>query len=271
MSTYTSQEEKIILKDNNEIIFIDLENNRNVKVLIIDNLPNLKDIHMNVNENLYVSISNCVNLDNIIYGTINHKNIEYASYFYLGAKLNSLKHVRLLYFKTVKIENEILHNLESLDFSYIKELICDFNNFPMLSRLTLENVSTANLILTFETISFLVISSCSFENVEILGKYHINDFQFNNNKYKSLKIEHDIRVSNLVLYKSSDKVIPYISLSDDIDKNLAIFINMYNVYDSQYKYFIERNLSKIYLINEKHEQITLDDVRFDIPQKKRAR
>jgi len=270
MSAYTSQEEKVILKDNDEIISIDLNNNPNLKVLIIDNLPNLEKIDFFINEGLYVSISNCEKLTNIItlYGLLFHN--VYGSYFYLGENLKSLERINIYHFNTIKIADEVFDKLKDLTMTHIKSLICNFKNFPKLNTLALAYVEISDLIVDSGRISLFSLSHCSFENIEITGKGHINSFEFYNNEYKSLKTENPIKSSYLILY-NDNKVVPYIPLSDEIDDDLKFFINMDNLYDSKYKYFIERNLSKVKIYNRRHNKITLDDIKFNVPQKKRAR
>jgi len=272
MSAYASQEEKVILKGNDEITSINLDDNLNLKVLIIDNLSKLEDVEICINEGLYVSISNCQKLTNIInyYGLLDYN--EYGSYFYLGENLKSLNRIVLSNFKIFKLADEIFDELEYLILSHIKSLICNFRNFPKLNELKLEHVESSDLIIDSETISFLDISDCSFENIEIIGNGNINYFDIVNTEYNSLKTENPIKAANISLYNDNNKMIPYIPLCDEIDKVLKFFINIDNVYDFEYKYFIERNLSKIELVNKLTlDKITLDDMKFNVAQKKRAR
>jgi len=270
MSTYTSQEEKIILKDNDEINSIDLENNLNLKVLIIDNLSNLEKIEIPITEGLYVSISNCEKLKKIF--TYCDYYDVYGSYFYLGENLKYLEIISLQYFNTVKIVDQVFDKLKDLSMDYIKSLICDFKNFPKLYFLRLYHVEYENLIVDSERICLFSLLWCSFENIEITGKGNIKFFEFNNNNYKSLKVEQSIKTINITLYNADNRMIPYIPLSDEIDKILNFCIGVDNVYDYQYKSFIERNLSKINLIDySSEEEISLDDMKFNVPQKKRAR
>jgi len=269
MSTYTSQEENIILKDNDEILDIDLERNHNMKVLIIDNLPNLEMIIIRLTDGLYISISNCEKLK-IIITSKRLEELIYGSYFYLGENLKSLKLIDSLFFKTLKIADEIFDKLKSLNLVHVKNLICNFKNFPKLNKLNLDYVNTSNLIVNLETIKFFIISNCLFENIELIGKNNMDSFELLGNKYKSIKTEHPIKTKFLDLY-DKDKFIHYIPLSDDIDDVLNFHIDIDNLYDSEYKFFIERNLSKINIIDEDYEDLTLDDMKFNIPQKKRAR
>jgi len=273
MSVYISRyEEKIILKDNDEIAYIELIDKADKKVIIIDNLPKLKNFNTPVTNEIYVSISNCekiTHIDSMRYSLIDN---QYRSYFYLGENLKSLYYTDLAYFKTVKIANEIFNKLETLILTKIKTLICDFKNFPNLKKLCLEYLTINNLIVNSEIINYLTISYCSFENIEIIGKGNIKKIEFNDNEYKSLKIEYPIKVSKITLYNDDNRMIPYISLSDEIDKTLKFYLNIDNLYDYQYKFFIERNLSKIILLDYKtNDKLTLDDIKFSIPQKKRAR
>jgi len=274
MSNYTSQEENIILKNNDEITSIDLENNSNLKVLIIDNLSKLESISIYVTDGLYVSISNCEKLtdikNSITYFLI--KDNQYGSYFYLGENLKSLDYIYLSFFKTVKMSNEIFNKLSFLSLKRINTLICDFKNFPNLTTLCLVNITISNLIVDSERISLLLLSRCSFENIEIIGKGSIKRFEFNNNNYKSLKVEQSIKATHISLCNDNSKLIPYIPLSDEIDKILKFCIGVDNVYDYQYKFFIEKNSSKIILINDKnYDELTLNDMKFNVLQKKCAR
>jgi len=270
MSTYTSQEDKVILKNDDKITSINLDNNPNLKVLIIDNLSNLETVNIAVTDGLYVSISNCVNLITI---SDTHRYLNknrYGSYFYLGENLKSLKHIELFFFKMIKMADGIYNNLKSICFVYIDNLICNFKNFPKLKSLTIPHVSTQELIINSNIMKNLTISDCSIDNIEILGKCHIYKFVFVNNKYKSLKIENPIKSASLSLY-DNNKTVSYIPLSDEIDKTL-LNIDKDNIYDSEYKFFIERNISKLGICNYRtSEKITLDDIKFDIPQKKCAR
>jgi len=263
MSTYTSQEEKVILKDNHEIAFINLENNPNLKFLIIDNLSNLERIEIPIKEELYVSISNCEKLKKIV--TSCDYDV-YGSYFYLGENLKYLEIISLKNFNTIKIVDQVFDKLEELIITHIKSLICNFNNFPKLNSLVLENVVATNLIVDSEKISFLNISNCLFENIEITIKGNIKYFEFNNNEYKLLKTENPIKVEWLILRNdNNNKIFPYIQLSDEINGNLKFFVNIDNLYDYEYKYFIERNLSKVKIYNRYHKLITLDDIKFSVP------
>jgi len=273
MPNYTSEEEKIILKNNDEITSIDLEDNLNLKILIIDNLSKLEKVTICVNDRLYVSISNCEKLTNVFNFHITFNYNLYGSYLYLGENLKSLNSISLSNFTIFKLADEAFNELESLTLSDINSLICNFKNFPKLDYLRLANLNTQNLILNSETISYLDISRCSFENIEIIGNGNINYFEFNNNEYKSLKTENPIKATDISLHNdNNNKTVSYIPLSDEIDEVINIKINIDNVYDSEYKYFIERNLSKINLIDyDSYDEITLDDIKFSVPQKKRAR
>jgi len=273
MSVYASQEEKVILKDNDEITSIDLEYNRNLKVLIIDNLPNLETVNISITDGLYVSISNCEKLTYITSSSRYLDYDQYGSYLYLGENLKFLDCIDLEIFNTVKIADEVFDKLESVSLSHIKSLICDFKNFPKLDDLSLEHVATSNLIINSETISFFIISHCSFENIEIIGNGDINYIEFNNNEYKSLKTENPIKSSHITIYHDDNKFIPYISLCDKINDNLNLYLNINNIYDFEYKFFIERNSSKLKLldINFKHIELDLNNIKFNVPQKKRAR
>jgi len=272
MSTYTSQEEKVILKDNDEITYINLIDNLNLKVLIVDNLSKLERIIIHVNDGLYVSISNCGKLIDIMSSDSQLDDDQSGSYFYLGENLKSLESIDLNHFKIVKISNEIFDTIESVHFDSIENLICDFKNFPKLKNIRMLYVTSSDIVIDMDIIKFLLLSFCSFDNIKIIRKGHINNFDINNTEYKSLKIENPIKSTHLSLYNDDNKMIPYIPLSDEIDKILKLYINMDNLYDSEYKFFIERNLSKINLINdENYEELSLDDIKFSIPQKKRAR
>jgi len=273
MSFYTSEEEKIILKDNDEITNINLARNRNLKVLIIDNLPNLEKLSIIINEGLYVSICNCVSLIGIMTVNRDINFSECGSYFYLGENLKSLTNITLTKFKTVKFADQIFDELENANFNFIERLICDFKNFSILRQLEMLKVNTSNLIFDSESVVYFTITCCKIDNIEILGKCNMNNFKFSNSEYKSLKIENPIKTDILNLYdKDYAKVFPYIQLSDEIDKTLKFYINLDNIYDSQYKFFIERNSSKIEIYNySSKEKLTLDDVKFNIPQKKSAR
>jgi len=271
MSTYSDEEEEnVILKDNNEIISINLKHNPNLKVLIVDNLSELERINIYVTDGLYVSISNCEKLSNINIIECSEDD-QYGSYFYLGENLKSLEIIFLDSFKILKVADEIFDKLISATLSNIKSLICNFNNFPKLEGLTLENVVASNLIVDSEIISLVSLSYCSFENIEITGKGHINAFEFYNNEYKSLKTENLIKISYLLLYHDNE-ITPYIPLSDEIYEILIFYINVDSLYDSHYKFFIERNSSKIELVNKLTlDKITLDDMKFNVAQKKCAR
>jgi len=275
MSTYNSQEEKVILKDNDQITSIFLDSNYNLKVLIIDNISNLEKIHICINEGLYVSISNCENLKtiNTYYSHFNNNNV-YGSYFYLGENLKSLRRIDLSNFKTLKVADEVFDKLDSLNLSDIKSLICDFKNFPKLYELYFEHVESSDLIVDSERVSTLSLSHCSFENIEIIGNGNINDFDITiiNTEYKSLKAENPIKTTDIAIYyNDNNKMIPYIPLSNEIDEVLKFYVDIDNLYDYEYKYFIERNLSKVKIYTDNYEEITLDDMKFNVPQKKRAR
>jgi len=271
MSTYTNRyDEKIILKDNDEITSIDLEKSRNLKVLIIDNLSKLEKIVIPVTEGIYISISNCKNLIDIM-DTLRYLNDnQYGSYFYLGENLKSLIEIRLSNFKTLKVADEIFDNLESVDFDHIERLICDFKNFPKLDYLRLLKVNSSDLILNSEILDSISLRFCSIKNIEIIGKCLMQTFIFNS-EYISLKVENPIKVNYLSLCYDDNKFFPYIPLSDKIDDDLIFCISNDTIYDSEYKFFIERNLSKIKLIDHNDDELSLDDIKFSIPQKKRAR
>jgi len=262
MSTYSSQEEKVILKNDDKIISIDLLNNVNLKVLIIDNLSNLEKIEICINEGLYVSIYNCENLIDIKNNVRYLEDDKTGSQFYLGENLKSLKYIDLAYYKIVKIADKIFDKLESLHLMFIQKLICDFNNFPKLDNLSLKYVNTLNLIVNSELIYFLAISYCSFENIDIIGKDNIERVMFNNNEYKSLKTEHPIKVTDITL-NNDDKVVSYIPISDEIDRSIIFYFSVDNIYDSEYKFFIKKNKSKVKIHNSQNGmRLRLKDIKF---------
>jgi len=273
MSTYnSSREEKVILRNNDEITYIHLIYNFNLKVLIIDNLSNLTRIDIPMLKDLYVSISNCVNLTSINSNNLYINNKEYGSYFYLGENMNSLKYVKLDYFKTVKIEDKPFNSLKCILFEYIDKIVCDFKNFPNLHELRLINSKLDDLILISKSLCFFEISHCLLSDIKLLEKIDLVVFNFTDNEYKSLKVEQPVNVSHLKL-QDENKIVPYIPLLNTSNGISCFHFNKDNIYDSEYKYYIERNMSKVKILNieSRHIELDLDDINFYVPQKKPAK
>jgi len=288
MLPYIERQTKQVFKNDYETEIISLEYDYNLKEIIIDNLPNLKRITIIINEDLYVSVSNCNRLE-IIECFSERGNCLLGSYFYIGENLNSLKSISMGYFKTIKMTDEILNNLSFLRIKNVNELLCDFKNFKNLNAIDFKNVMTPNMIVDSNIVRNVKLSNCSFHDIEIIGGGYIYKFKFINNTYNLIHTNLPFTFSFLYLYNydnEDSKVISYIPLDvdtvnvEDLDTEEipGIYFSVNSIYDYEYKNFIEDNQSLIDVYNkdilyqvdylgniiEDHDDyiLTLDDINF---------
>jgi len=276
MTEYTNKEKNIFFINDENIIKIDVTENNKQKVLIIDNLPNVESICLSSILDVYISITNCPKLVKVYVNCIHNIGYEHhGKYLYLGENLNSLKHVSIIDFNTVKFEDQVLYNLEYLKFRSVRKLICDFDNFVNLKTLKLQKIKfEEDIIFDLENVLSFTLSICSFQTLELINNEHLKKFKFYHNEYKSLKAENPISTSELVIsndYKS-DMVVPYLPLCNDITEELSFYIFKKNLYDYRYNFFIENNKSKIKLIDQlSKKEVPLHKMKFKYVKKKSAR
>jgi len=268
MSIYTSQEEKVILKNNNEIETINLILNYNLKVFIVDNISNLKHIILPNINNLYVSINNCKSLEYIENGDFGDDNIN-KSYFYLGTDLDSLTNISLYNFEVVKIANETFKEIDNISIYNVKKLEFNLNNFPKLKFITLHNTNTGDIISSSDNITTFSIKKCNVGKVELLGKNEIEYFSFCDNKYTCLKMKNPL--SNIISFSISDpdNIFPFLPLLKNNDTLCDFIFNEKTLYDWRYKLYLENSSNHISIKdNISYNCRKIDNIKFYYPQKK---
>jgi len=245
MAVYVNNTDCVIrLIDNNDIVEIDLSENKLLKELIVDNCTALKRVSFHIESGSNIIIKNCNALERIENNSVSQKD----SSFYLGSGCDSLNHIHLHNMDTVVIENYPLNHLKELYLDLIYSLEINPMLYENLEVLVLYGCNFKNMVTISNVLSTLEIDSCEFESFKHEGE---NDYlaylTVKNTNFDEIEFDNYLhQLLELDISNGSDSF-PYIPLPTTLYHPISITLDPNTSYDETLHAFIENKRNRVNL------------------------